>query len=325
MQENDALPGGGEVTDGLLELRGAKLAVVTAEEEEVGLREQLKGLLEIRGRGDVITGGFDHLCIRAEEELREVVRATSTGHEDAELACLASAELLPRRGRGARVIRREVVILHSRTLGLRLTLSGNNRRDIRLRRIRRATDFSGDRHGRRSHGVTGAGQDDLLDDLGAFHRQDERAHVVILHQALGELRTPDFGIIRIIIREITAGHLGDDLLAAADKTNLNRHGRQATNARPTTDGAQEVQAGSGHTNRNFDGLREGLRISAARTALEDDDVLAVLRLGGVDNVVGHAIGGDLTKLHERQGVPLGLAAGVEAPAGVRRHGRREVQ
>ena len=86
-----------------------------------------------------------------------------------------------------------------------------------------------------------------------------------------------------------------------------------------------MQAGSRDTDRDFHGLWEGLRIGTTRPALEDDDVLAVLRLSWVNNVVGHAIGGDLTKLHERERVALGLAAGVEAPAGVRRHGRREVE
>ena len=38
MQKDDALPGGREVADGLLELRRAELSMITAEHEQVRLR-----------------------------------------------------------------------------------------------------------------------------------------------------------------------------------------------------------------------------------------------------------------------------------------------
>ena len=327
MQEDDALPCGGEVTDGFLELRRAELGVIAAEEEKVSLREQLEGFLEVRGRGYVIASGLNQLTIGTEEELREVVRATRAGHKDPELTSFACGKLLARRRRGAGIVGRKVIVLHRGALGLTLTLGRSRRggRSRRLRQVGSATDFSGDRHRRRSHGVTGAGQDKLLDDVIAFHRKDERADVVALHQARSKLRAGDFGVVGIIIGEVAPSHLGDDLLAATDETNLHRHGRQTADARPTTDGTQEVQARGGNPHRDLNRLREGLRISTTGTALQDDDILAVLRLCWVDDVIGYAIGGDLAELHEGQGVALGFAAGVETPASVRGHGRREVQ
>ncbi len=83
MQEDDTLPRCGEVTDGLLELRGAELAMVAAKHEQVGLGKEREGFLQVRRRSDIVTGGLRLQRIGAEEERGEVVRATSTSEEHA--------------------------------------------------------------------------------------------------------------------------------------------------------------------------------------------------------------------------------------------------
>ena len=326
VQEDDALPCPDEVADGLLELRRTELAVVAAEQEEVGLREELEGLLEVRGRGDVVAGGLGDLAVGPEEELREVMRAAGAGHEDAELAGLAGTELLAGRGGGAGVVGREVAILDGRALRLGLTGSGRRRRGLgTLGRVRGATDLGGDGHGGRGDGVARARQDDLLDHFRAIDRDDQGADVVGLDQTGGDLGTGDLRIVRVVVGEIATSVVRHDLLAATDEADLDVLGGEALDAGPAADGTEEVQAGGGDADGDLDALREGLGVGPTGAALEDDDVLAVLGLGRVEDDVRHPVGGDLAELRERQGVALGLAGGVQTPAGVGGHRGREVE
>ena len=324
MQEDDALPRSDEVADGLLEFGRAELSMVAAEQEEVGLREEFEGLLEVRGRGDIIAGVLGDLAVGPEEELREVMRTAGPGHEDAELAGLAGAELLAGRGGGAGVVGREIAVLDGRTL--RLGLTGRRRRRLgAFGRVRGATDLGGDGDRGRSDGVARARQDDLLDHLRAIDRDDQGADVVGLDQTGGDLGTGDLRVVRVVVGEIATGVVRHDLLAATDEADFDVLGREALDAGPAADGAEEVQASGGDADGDLDALREGLRIGPTGAALEDDDVLAVLGLGRVEDDVGHPVGGDLAELHERQRIALGLAVGIEAPAGVGGHGGREIE
>ena len=148
MEEDDAFARRGEGTDGLLELRRAELTMVTAEDEQVGFGKQREGLLEVRGRGDVITGGLGRQGVGSEEERREVMRTAGACEEHPELTRLTRTKLLTESLGRLRVILRQEVA--GALVGLALLLAGFGRGVILAsRRIRRTADLDGDRHGGR--------------------------------------------------------------------------------------------------------------------------------------------------------------------------------
>ena len=323
MEQDDALPRRAEVSDGLLELRRAELTMVAAEDEQVGLRKQREGLLEVRGRGDVITGGLGRQGVGSEEERREVMGTAGAGEEHPELTRLARTKLLAKSLGGLGIILRQKVA--GAFVGL---LLAGLRQSVLFAagRVGRAPDFDGDRHGgRRNRRVFGP-QDKLVDDLVAFDREPERTHLAAVprQELAGRLRTRDIAEA-VVIGEITASI--EDLLLnlAAQEVHFGDHGDAIVRA-PATDGAEEVDTISHGTDRNLHLLGEALGIHAfAGAALEYDHVQSVLSGLRVDDPIRDSVGLNLTELRERQGVSLGFLAGIEAGGGGSGEGIAQVQ
>ena len=258
MQEDDALPGRGEVPDGLLELRRPELGMIAAEHEEVRLRKQREGLLEVRRRGDVITGGLGGQRVGTEEEGREVVRTAGAGDEHAELAVLTRPEGLTISLGGLGVILGEQVA--GAFVGLALLLAGLGRTVVlACGRVRRATDLDGDGDGGRSDGRVFGAQDEFVDHLVAFDRDPMRTHLAAVagEQLTGGLGLRDIARA-IVIGEVDAAVEDLPLHLAAEEMHLGDHGDGVAVRTPAADGTEEVDAIGHGADGDLDLLREGL-------------------------------------------------------------------
>ena len=126
----------------------------------------------------------------------------------------------------------------------------------------------------------------------------------------------------VVVGEVDASV--EDLLLdlAAEEMHLGDHRDGVPMGAPAADGAEEVDAVGDGTDGDLHLLGEALGIGTFEgSAFEDDDIQAVLRGLGVDDLIRDAIGLDLAELRERQGVSLGFLAGVKAG---RRGGREGV-
>ena len=300
--------------------------MIATEDEQVGLRQQREGFFQIGRRSDVVAGGLGGKRICSEEERGEVMRAARAGEEHAKLANLTRAERLTESLGGLGIVLGEQVARS--VVGLTLAFLACLRCIVILAagRIRRTTDLDGDGHGRRGDlGVRGT-EDQLIDDLVAFDWHPEGAHLTAFagQELTGGLRTRDV-TDTIIVGEVTTA-LEDFLLHfSAEEMHFGDHSDGVV-CTPTANGAKEVNTISHGADRNLHLLREGFGIDTLTIAsLENDDVQAVLRGLGVDNLIRDAVGLNFTELGERQGITLGLLVSVEAGRGGGGEGRAKVE
>ena len=255
------------------------------------------------------------------------MRASGTGHQDAQLAGFARSEGLTEGLGGLGVILGQKVA-GSLVLGLGLlALALRGIVVLAGRGVGRSADLDGDGHGRRGDGGVLGTEDELVDDLVAFDGNPERTDLAAVtgKQLAGGLGTRDVPRA-VVVGEVDASVEDLPLHLAAEEVQLGDHGDGVTVGAPAADGSEEVDAIGDRADGNLHLPGEGLGVSPVEgTALEHDDVQTVLGVLGIHHFVGHAVGLNLSELREGQRVALGLLAGVETRGGRGGEDRPEVE
>ena len=247
------------------------------------------------------------------------MRAAGAGEEHAELASLTRGEGLTESLGGLGIVLGQKVA--GAVVGLALLLAGLGRAVVlACGRVGRTADLDRDCYrSRGDFGVSGA-QDELVDDLIAFDRDPMRTDLatITVEELAGGLGAGDIARA-IVVGEVDASV--EDLLLhlAAEEMHFGNHSDGIAMRTPATDGAEEVDAIGDGADRDFDLLGKALGVRLLEGAsFKNDDVQAILRGLGVDDLIRDAVGFDFAELGEGQGITLGFLVGVEA--GVRRGG-----
>ena len=241
------------------------------------------------------------------------MRAAGAGEEHAELASLTRGEGLTESLSGLGIVLGQKVA--GAVVGLALLLAGLGRAVVlACGRVGRTADLDRDCYrSRGDFGVSGA-QDELVDDLIAFDRDPMRTDLatITVEELAGGLGAGDIARA-IVVGEVDASV--EDLLLhlAAEEMHFGNHSDGIAMRTPATNGAEEVDAIGDGADRDFDLLGKALGVRLLEGAsFKNDDVQAILRGLGVDDLIRDAVGFDFAELGEGQGITPGFLVGVEA-------------